>query len=67
MLQFWSAEVDGPLSSYICHLQSKGVGIHTPVHYAASKIVPYDTYIIFEQHLGAMVFARIFSKNINTF
>ena len=67
MLQFWSAEVDGPLSSYICHLQSKGVGIHTPVHYVASKIVPYDTYIIFEQNLGAMLFTRFFSKNINTF
>ena len=31
------------------------------------KIVPYDTYIIFEQHLGAMLFARKISKNINTF
>ena len=30
-------------------------------------IVPYDTYIIFEQHLGAMLFARIISKNINAF
>ena len=31
------------------------------------EIVPYDTYIIFEEHLGAMLFARKISKNINTF
>ena len=31
------------------------------------KIVSYDTYIIFEEHLEAMLFARKISKNINTF
>ena len=30
------------------------------------EIVPYDTYIIFEEHLGAILFARNISKNINT-
>ena len=32
-----------------------------------NEIVPYDTYIIFEDNLGAMLFARKISKNINTF
>ena len=32
-----------------------------------NQIVPDDTYIIFEQHLGAMLFAWKLSKNINTF
>ena len=32
-----------------------------------NKIVPYDTYIIFEENLGAMLFAKNISKNINTF
>ena len=31
------------------------------------KIFPDDTYVIFEQHLGAMLFAGKISKNINTF
>ena len=31
------------------------------------KIDPYDAYIIFEQHLGAMWFAKKMSKNINAF
>ena len=31
------------------------------------KIVPYDAYIIFEEQLGAILFARKISKNINTF
>ena len=31
------------------------------------EIVPYDTYIIFEENLGAMLFAKNISKNINTF
>ena len=31
------------------------------------EIVPYDTYIIFEEHSGAMLFARKRSKNINSF
>ena len=30
-----------------------------------NKIVPYDTYIIFEQLFGAMLFTRNISKNVN--
>ena len=32
-----------------------------------NEIVLYDTYIIFEENLGAMLFAKNISKNINTF
>ena len=32
-----------------------------------NEIVPYDTYIIFEENLGAILFAKNISKNINTF
>ena len=32
-----------------------------------NEIVPYDTYIIFEKHLRAMLFTKNISKNINTF
>ena len=30
-------------------------------------MVPYDTYIISEKNLGAMLFAKNIPKNINTF
>ena len=32
-----------------------------------NEIVPYDTYIIFEKHLGEMLFAQNISENINIF
>ena len=32
-----------------------------------NDIVPYDTYIIFEENLGAILFVKNLSKNINTF
>ena len=32
-----------------------------------NEIVSYDTYIIFEKRLGAMLFAQNTSKNINIF
>ena len=32
-----------------------------------NEIVSYDTYIIFEKHLGEMLFVQNISKNINTF
>ena len=32
-----------------------------------NEIVPYDTYIIFEKHLGSMLFAQNIPKNINIF
>ena len=31
------------------------------------EIISYDTYIIFEKHLGAMLFAQNKSKNLNIF
>ena len=34
---------------------------------STNEVVPYDTYIIFEEHSGATLFARKISKNINTF
>ena len=32
-----------------------------------NEIVFYETYIVYEKHLGAMLFAKNTSKNINTF
>ena len=52
---------------YILPLSQKNLSFEVsnfPTWKSPNEIVPYDTYILFEENLGAMLFAKNISKNI---
>ena len=63
------AEVSSLAKNGLCwaNFNFKGFWALPGDFWSPNEIVSYETYVIFEKHLGEMLFAQNTSKNINIF